>query len=533
MPPLAANTVIVLPLQKTAASALGTQLPSGIDGVFAALLARNSNVTPLAAAAKTLENLPQSADPPLQVKDKSSRGRRELSLRNNLPDAADALTPLQAKLNARKQANPDAKLHAPDGSLANPAQIANPAQSDPIPSDILAQLKTPNAQNTIDSDAKGAAQVDMIALAQTRPDVPNKTDGKTRDAGTRLARIDASLGTSPPERTAKLEEIAFGNPGDTPLPGVNHDSKSAQNHPTLDEFLAKIGPNTDQAQAVKTQIDTKATAALSELANQGTKQTASKPSIEAGALREMQNGHPIQGNDHNTQANSDQPHRDQSQTDRQNQRPTDNANISTNTTTSAEAHNQSQPQAVQTQTSNTAQTAFQNTVDASQAALPSGGTQASTVTAALQVAPRVHADAQLPQPDIGAIAVSIAAKSQSGSKRFDIRLDPPELGRIDVRLSVDGAGKAQAQLSADNQQTLDLLQRDKGTLERALKDSGLDLGSNGLNFSLKGQDRQHTDAPDGKSSRSLGVSAIAGTETANLVQPHILPVDNARLDIRV
>ena len=92
---------------------------------------------------------------------------------------------------------------------------------------------------------------------------------------------------------------------------------------------------------------------------------------------------------------------------------------------------------------------------------------------------------------MNSLAVEIAAKSQSGAKQFDIRLDPPELGRVEVRLSIDATGKAEAHMTADQPQTLHLLQKDSETLTRALRDAGLDVSQNGLNFSLRGQDRQN------------------------------------------
>ncbi len=62
-------------------------------------------------------------------------------------------------------------------------------------------------------------------------------------------------------------------------------------------------------------------------------------------------------------------------------------------------------------------------------------------------------------PDTDALAVTIAARSLSGAKQFEIRLDPPELGRVDVRLSIDASGKTQAHMTADQPQTLDLLRK--------------------------------------------------------------------------
>ncbi|HTN12853.1 MAG TPA: flagellar hook-length control protein FliK, partial [Acetobacteraceae bacterium] len=96
----------------------------------------------------------------------------------------------------------------------------------------------------------------------------------------------------------------------------------------------------------------------------------------------------------------------------------------------------------------------------------------------------------MPTPNMNGLAVDIAAKSLGGTKQFDIRLDPPELGRVEVRLSIDATGKAQAHLTADQPQTLDLLQKDASTLTRALRDAGLNVNQDGLNFSLRSQQQQ-------------------------------------------
>ena len=84
-----------------------------------------------------------------------------------------------------------------------------------------------------------------------------------------------------------------------------------------------------------------------------------------------------------------------------------------------------------------------------------------------------------------------------------------------MRLTVDAAGKAQAHLAVDKPQTLELLQKDSGNLARALKDSGVQLSNNGLQFSLKGQGR-NGDGSRGSPSRgrSLSVTAVASTAPA-------------------
>ncbi len=75
----------------------------------------------------------------------------------------------------------------------------------------------------------------------------------------------------------------------------------------------------------------------------------------------------------------------------------------------------------------------------------------------------------------------------AGKNHFEIRLDPPELGRIEVRLTVDRDGNTTTRLIADRADTLDLLRRDASELERALQDSGLKTADNGLQFSLRDQ----------------------------------------------
>jgi flagellar hook-length control protein FliK len=123
--------------------------------------------------------------------------------------------------------------------------------------------------------------------------------------------------------------------------------------------------------------------------------------------------------------------------------------------------------------------------------------------------------ASIGTPDLSALAVNIAAKSLEGARQFDIRLDPVELGRVDVRLSLDGSGTAQAHLSAERPETLSLLQNNAPALTRALQDSGVNVANNGLQFSLKGQDRQG-DAQGRTASRSRSSAAQSISAAASL-----------------
>jgi chemotaxis protein MotD len=120
-------------------------------------------------------------------------------------------------------------------------------------------------------------------------------------------------------------------------------------------------------------------------------------------------------------------------------------------------------------------------------------------------------------PMVG-LAVEIAARAQAGHNRFEIRLDPPELGRIDVRLDIGHSGEVTSRLVVDRSETLDMLRRDAGGLERALQQAGLRTADNGLQFTLRDQAFAGRDDNASKS----GVARIV------VPDPDLAPVDTAR-----
>jgi len=108
------------------------------------------------------------------------------------------------------------------------------------------------------------------------------------------------------------------------------------------------------------------------------------------------------------------------------------------------------------------------------------GTQAVTT-------PVVTVSAAAQAIPVNALAVEIASQARAGNSRFEIRLDPPELGRIDVRLDIDRDGNVTSRLVVERADTYDLLRRDQSTLERALQQAGLRTSDNALEFSLRDQ----------------------------------------------
>ena len=106
---------------------------------------------------------------------------------------------------------------------------------------------------------------------------------------------------------------------------------------------------------------------------------------------------------------------------------------------------------------------------------------ATAIAAAQQLAPPAAA---IP---LANVAFEITNRALAGTNHFEIRLDPPELGRIEVRLDVDRDGNVTSRLIADRSETLDLLRRNANGLERALQDAGLKTTDNSLQFSLRDQ----------------------------------------------
>ena len=179
-------------------------------------------------------------------------------------------------------------------------------------------------------------------------------------------------------------------------------------------------------------------------------------------------------------------------------------------------------------------------VDHAAAAKPGADTmQPSAIGAPSQhtapaAAPAPQSGQAAPQAvPLAGVPIEIAAKALAGKNRFDIRLDPPELGRIEVRLDVDRDGRITSHVIADRRDTLDLLQRDASGLQRAFQDAGLKTSDNGLQFSLRDQSAgQEQNSPTTDSARLVVEDdTLPAIETAQTYAR--LAGSGAGLDIRV
>jgi chemotaxis protein MotD len=108
---------------------------------------------------------------------------------------------------------------------------------------------------------------------------------------------------------------------------------------------------------------------------------------------------------------------------------------------------------------------------------PSPTTEAARMTqtpAALQAAPAATVQ----------VYNRIIERADGRAQRFEIRLDPAELGRVDVRIEIGADRKVHAVLAAHDSAALSDLMRGQRALERALADAGIDLADNGVRFEL-------------------------------------------------
>ena len=140
-------------------------------------------------------------------------------------------------------------------------------------------------------------------------------------------------------------------------------------------------------------------------------------------------------------------------------------------------------------------TPFSNRVQST--AAPAPATAQLTVTAATA--------AVVP---LNGLALQIAVTAQSGKSRFEIRLDPAELGRIDVRIDIDRHGQVTSHLTVEKPDTLAMLRQDAPQLQRALDNAGFRTGDGGLQFSLRDQSSsgQNTGDDTGRNAQRLIIS---------------------------
>ena len=95
---------------------------------------------------------------------------------------------------------------------------------------------------------------------------------------------------------------------------------------------------------------------------------------------------------------------------------------------------------------------------------------------------------------------------------MSIRLDPEELGRVEIRIEQGGTSAARVTLTADRSQTLDLLMRDQAQLHHALDQAGIPAEGRAVTFHLAAP--ANTPSPAATVATGTG-GGLAGTGTSS------------------
>lgn len=117
----------------------------------------------------------------------------------------------------------------------------------------------------------------------------------------------------------------------------------------------------------------------------------------------------------------------------------------------------------------------------SQPAAPAPAHAAATAP----TAPATPADPMIPARtgQLGrALGVEIARKVSAGEDTLRVRLNPVELGRVEVTLAFDDTGNMRATMRTESQHALDLLRQDAPDLGRALDSAGIRADTQSFRF---------------------------------------------------
>lgn len=121
---------------------------------------------------------------------------------------------------------------------------------------------------------------------------------------------------------------------------------------------------------------------------------------------------------------------------------------------------------------------------------------------------------------VAKLAADIVRKLDGQSTRFDLQLDPHGMGKVDVAIEIDRAGKLTAALSFDSAQSASDLRGRAGELRLALEQAGFDIAEGGLSFDLSDQSAGFGGREAGQQERAWNGRAFqraqSGAEDADL-----------------
>lgn len=123
---------------------------------------------------------------------------------------------------------------------------------------------------------------------------------------------------------------------------------------------------------------------------------------------------------------------------------------------------------------------------------------AAHVSTSIGQAGQAHAATQM-------VASHMTKAAQNGAPTdMTIQLDPPELGRVDIKLEFGPEKTIKASVIVEKPETFLLLQKDAAALERALHNAGLDANGESLNFELASDEYAFNNNADGSQNEANG-----------------------------
>ena len=88
------------------------------------------------------------------------------------------------------------------------------------------------------------------------------------------------------------------------------------------------------------------------------------------------------------------------------------------------------------------------------------------------------------------VKVNIIKSAVKGVDKIEIQLKPEDLGRVHIKMQISKDGKLQAEIIASRQETLDILQKEAETLQKAFNEAGFDTDNSSFSFSFRGEEEQ-------------------------------------------
>jgi chemotaxis protein MotD len=133
-------------------------------------------------------------------------------------------------------------------------------------------------------------------------------------------------------------------------------------------------------------------------------------------------------------------------------------------------------------------------------------TQSSTSLNSTSVNPALAA--KIGAETVSKFAARLAMRAVGGATKFEMRMDPPQLGRIEVKMEMTSDNRVQAVMIVENPEVLQDMQKNADSLRRALMREGFDMGSNDLEFQLE-QENSEADSHQDDSQEPVDKQVLA------------------------